>query len=113
MSTQRHSVRVTLGGIELSLSSEHSPEYTREVAAYFDAVLARIRNSGPTLDAHRAALLAGLAVTDELFQARAGKGGGSGALGASDVARLRAMRDRLARLVAPVTKGATGRAKGA
>ena len=106
MTTQRHSVKVTLGGIELSISSEHPPEYTREVAAYFDAVLARFRNAGPTIDAHRAALLAGLAITDELFQARA-KG-----RGAIDPARIRAMRDRLARLV-PAAKGGTGKAKGA
>jgi cell division protein ZapA (FtsZ GTPase activity inhibitor) len=103
---QRHSVKVTLGGIELSISSEHSPEYTREVAAYFDAVLARFKNAGPTIDAHRAALLAGLAITDELFQARAKD------RTAIDPVRLRAVRDRLARLV-PAAKGGTGKAKGA
>ncbi len=106
--TTRHSVKVSLGGTELSISSEHPPAYTNEVAAYFDKVLARIRNAGPTVDAHRAALLAGLAITDELFQARAGSPG-------SDVARIRAMRDRLARLV-PATgkpRGGSGKAKGA
>ena len=107
MSSQRHSVKVTLGGTELSISSEHPPEYTREVAAYFDSVLARFKNAGPAVDVHRAALLAGLAITDELFQART-KDRGS----AIDPARLRAMRDRLARLV-PAAKGGSGRAKGA
>ena len=56
----RHSVKIQLGGTELTVSSEHSPDYTREVAAHFDAVLARIRSSVPSVDAHRAALLAGL-----------------------------------------------------
>ncbi len=107
MTAQRHSVKITLGGIELSLSSEHPPEYTRQVAAYFDQVLARFRTAGPTVDAHRAALLAGLAITDELFQARS-KEKGSGV----DPARLRAMRDRLARLV-PASRGGSGKAKGA
>ncbi|HSE53378.1 MAG TPA: cell division protein ZapA, partial [Gemmatimonadales bacterium] len=65
MSTTRHSVKIQLGGTELTVSSEHTPEYTREVAAHFDAVLARIRASVPSVDAHRAALLAGLAITDE------------------------------------------------
>ena len=108
MTTQRHSVKVTLGGTELSISSEHSPEHTREVAAYFDAVLARMKSAGPSVDAHRAALLAGLAITDELFQARAGAGGG-------DTARIRAMRDRLARLAPSTGKagGGSGKAKGA
>jgi cell division protein ZapA (FtsZ GTPase activity inhibitor) len=98
-------VKVSLGGTDLSISSEHPPEYTREVAAYFDSVLARFRSAGPTVDVHRAALLAGLAITDELFQARAKDRGGI------DPARLRAMRDRLARLV-PAPKGGGGKAKG-
>jgi cell division protein ZapA (FtsZ GTPase activity inhibitor) len=93
----RHSVRIVLGGTELNVSSEHPPEYTREVAAYFDGVLARIRSSMPSADAHRAALLAGLAITDELFQAREGD--------AKQAARLRAMRDRLARLVPSSKRG--------
>lgn len=99
----RHSVKIVLGGTELTVSSEHPPEYTREVAAHFDAVLARIRSSVPSVDAHRAALLAGLAITDELFQAREGD--------ARHAARLRGMTDRLARLV-PATKRGGG-AKGA
>jgi cell division protein ZapA (FtsZ GTPase activity inhibitor) len=84
----------------LTVSSEHPPEYTREVAAHFDAVLARIRSSVPSVDAHRAALLAGLAITDELFEARAGD--------AKQAARLRAMTDRLARLVPAKRGGAKG-----
>ena len=104
MSAPRHSVRVSLGGTELTISSEHTPEHTREVAAYFDAVLARIRSSVPSVDAHRAALLAGLAITDELFQAREGD--------AKQAARLRGMNDRLARMF-PATKRGGGRAQGA
>jgi cell division protein ZapA (FtsZ GTPase activity inhibitor) len=103
VSATRHSVRISLGGTELTVSSEHPPEYTREVATYFDAVLARIRSSVPSVDAHRAALLAGLAITDELFQARAGD--------AQQAARLRGMTDRLARLVPASKRG--GGAKGA
>ncbi|HTL05146.1 MAG TPA: cell division protein ZapA [Gemmatimonadales bacterium] len=103
MSAPRHSVRIGLGGTELTVSSEHPPEYTQKVAAYFDAVLARIRTSVPSVDAHRAALLAGLAITDELFQAREGD--------TTQAARLRGMTERLARLV-PATKRGGG-AKGA
>ncbi len=103
MSGARHSVKIQLGGAEFTVNSEHPPEYTREVAAYFDAALARIRASAPSLDAHKAALLAGLAVTDELFQGRLGDG--------EHAARLSSMRDRLARLLPPTRRG--GVAKGA
>ena len=97
----RHSVRIALGGTELTVSSEHPPEYTREVAAYFDAVLARIRSSVPSADAHRAALLAGLAITDELFQARDAD--------AKQATRLRSMSERLARLVPASKRGGGAR----
>ena len=99
----RHSVKITLGGTEFTVSSEHPPEYTREVAAYFDAVLARIRASMPSVDAHKAALLAGLSITEELFQGRQGDG--------DNAARLATMRDRLARLLPPTRRG--GAARGA
>ena len=103
MSAVRHSVTISLGGTELKISSEHPPEYTREVAAYFDAALARIRGSVPSVDAHKAALLAGLAVTDELFQARRADG--------DQAERLAALTDRMARLLPPAKRG--GRAAGA
>lgn len=103
MSTTRHSVKIQLGGTELTVSSEHPPEYTREVAAHFDAVLARIRGSIPSVDAHRAALLAGLAITDELFQARQGD--------AEQSARLTGLTERLTRLLPAGKRG--GAAKGA
>jgi cell division protein ZapA (FtsZ GTPase activity inhibitor) len=100
MSATRHSVRITLGGTELTVSSEHPPEYTRKVAEYFDGVLARIRSSIPNADAHRIALLAGLAMTDELFQARQDD--------AKHAARLRGMTEKLARL-APAKRGSGAR----
>jgi cell division protein ZapA (FtsZ GTPase activity inhibitor) len=90
-------VKVTIGGHELLISSEHSAEYTREVAAYYDAALARLRAALPTVDAQRAAILAGLAVTDELFQARQGD------TVAAD--RLRVVTEGLARLVPPAKRG--------
>ena len=103
MSAVRHSVRITLGGTEITVSSEHPPEYTREVAAYFDDALARIRGSVPSVDAHKAALLAGLAITDELFQARL--------LDGDQAARLAGLTERLARVLPPAKRG--GRAAGA
>lgn len=64
-------VKIQVGGEELQLRTELSPEYAREVAEHFDDALRRIRTASPSLEAYKAAILAGLAVTDELFRARA------------------------------------------
>ena len=95
--SETHAVKVMIGGQELVVSSEHPPDYTREVAGFFDALLHRIRTELPTVDAHRAAILAGLAVTDELYQARGGD--------AAAADRLRAIQERLTRLLPPSRRG--------
>jgi cell division protein ZapA (FtsZ GTPase activity inhibitor) len=93
----KNAVRVTIGGEEYTVRSELPPEYTREVAAYFDAALKRIRDSLPAVEAHKVAILAGLAITDELFQARRGD---------RDIAtRVTALSDQLARLLPPAKRG--------
>lgn len=72
MSPTKQAVKVTIGGEEYSVRSDLPPEYTREVAAYLDAALKRVRDSLPMVESHKAAILAALAITDELFQARRG-----------------------------------------
>jgi len=95
--TPKHSVRVQVGGEELVVRSELPPEYTREVAAYFDDALRRIRAMLPTIEAHKAAILAGLAVTDELFRARRAD---------LDVAaRVTTLSEEMARLLPPAKRG--------
>lgn len=69
---ERHAVKVLIGGDEYTVRSELEPEYTRQVAAHYDKMLREIRASAPTVEAHKTAILAALAVTDELFQARRG-----------------------------------------
>ncbi len=97
MSTTKNAVRVFIGGEEYTVRSEVPPEYTREVAAYLDAALKRVRDSLPMVESHKAAILAGLAITDELFQARRGD--------REQAARLSAMADDLARLLPPAKRG--------
>ena len=58
-----------------------------------DAALRRIRDMLPQVETHKAAILAALAITDELFQARRGD--------REHAARLNAMADDLARLLPP------------
>lgn len=97
MNTTKNAVRVFIGGEEYTVRSEVPPEYTREVAAYLDAALKRVRDSLPMVESHKAAILAGLAITDELFQARRGD---------QEVAdKLSAMADDLARLLPPAKRG--------
>lgn len=94
----KHSVRVQVGGEELPLRTELPPEYAREVAAHFDTALRQIRAASPSLEAYKAAILAGLAVTDELFRTRR--------TDAELAGRITAMSDTIARLLPP-TKRAT------
>lgn len=96
----KQSVRVVVGGEELMVRSELPAEYTRDVAAYLDEKLRGIRAMLPTLEAHKAAILAGLAVTDELFRARRTD---------ADVAgRISTLADDLTRLLPPAKRGLRG-----
>jgi len=97
VTTTKNAVRVFIGGEEYTVRSELPPEYTREVAAYLDAALKRVRDSLPMVETHKAAILAALSITDELFQARQGD---------RDVAdRLSSMATELARLLPPAKRG--------
>ena len=97
MSAAKNAVRVLIGGEEFTVRSELPPEYTREVAAYLDAALNRVRDSMPMVETHKAAVLAALAITDELFQARRGD--------RAIADRLTAMADDLSRLLPPAKRG--------
>jgi cell division protein ZapA len=97
VSTTKNAVRVFIGGEEYTVRSELPPEYTRDVAAYLDAALKRVRDSLPMVETHKAAILAALSITDELFQARRGD---------QEVAeRLSTMANDLARLLPPAKRG--------
>jgi cell division protein ZapA len=97
VTTTKSAVRVFIGGEEYTVRSELPPEYTREVAAYLDAALKRVRDTLPMVESHKAAILAALSITDELFQARRGD---------QDAAdRLTSMANELARLLPPAKRG--------
>ena len=70
MSEKRSSVKVTNVGQDLTIRSDATPEHTREVAAYVDKAIRGIMNSGAVVESSRAAILAALQITDELFRAR-------------------------------------------
>jgi cell division protein ZapA len=81
-------VTVHIGGDEYAIRTPAPPEYTRELAAYVDGAVHEVLSKSAMVQAHKAAILAALALTDELFQVRA------------ELARLRAevaaRADRLA-----------------
>ena len=97
MTTTKSAVRVIIGGEEYTVRSEVPPEYTRDVAAYLDAALKRVRDTLPMVESHKAAILAALSITDELFQARQGD--------RAMAERLSGMANELARLLPPAKRG--------
>lgn len=68
--TKKHVVKVTIGTEEYALKSDRPPEYTQAVAEHVDRTLREVLGAGPIVETHKAAILAALAITDELFQAR-------------------------------------------
>ena len=65
----RHTVAVEIAGEKHVLRSDVPPEYTRRVAGHVDATI-RALPGFQTLEPFRAATLAALSITDELFHAR-------------------------------------------
>src|SRR5207244_3931637 len=93
VSTKKHAVKVMIGGEEYTVRSDLPPEYTREVAAYVDQALKKVLSQGPIVETHKAAILAALDITNELFQAKKGE--------REVAARLAALADDLAKLLPP------------
>jgi len=93
VSTKKHAVKVMIGGEEYTVRSDLPPEYTREVAGYVDQALKKVLSQGPIVETHKAAILAALDITNELFQSRKGE--------REVAARLTALADDLAKLLAP------------
>ncbi|HTY05205.1 MAG TPA: cell division protein ZapA [Gemmatimonadales bacterium] len=93
MSVKKNSVKVMIGGEEYTVRSDLTPEYTREVAGYLDQALKKVLAQGGLVETHKAAILAALDITNELFQARKGE--------REVAARLAALADDLEKLLPP------------
>ncbi|HET9981999.1 MAG TPA: cell division protein ZapA [Longimicrobiales bacterium] len=68
--SSRTPVTVIIGGEEYKVRAAAPPEYTRACAAYVDQTLAEVSRPGSLIEGHKAAILAALSLTDQLFQAR-------------------------------------------
>lgn len=66
----KRSVRVHIVGEEYAIRTERSPEVTRAVAEYVDRTIRGILGGGSVIETQKAAILAAMKITDELFQAR-------------------------------------------
>lgn len=73
MTAPKHSTRVTICGEEYTLRSDASPEHTKAVAAHVDRAIREVIGNASVVEPHKAAILAALSITDELFAARAGR----------------------------------------
>lgn len=65
-------VKVSILGDEYSIRSDASPEQTRAVAEHVDKVIRQIMSGSQMVESHKAAILAAISITGELFEAREG-----------------------------------------
>src|SRR5258705_9533381 len=70
VSAKKTSVKVEILGESYVLRTEAAPEHTKAVAEHLDKAIRQILSSGAVIEANRAAILAALQITSELFQAR-------------------------------------------
>jgi cell division protein ZapA len=70
MTTRKHSVKVEILGESYAIRTEAAPEHTRAVADHLDKAIRHILAGGSVIEVNRAAILAALQITSELFQAR-------------------------------------------
>ena len=103
MTGGRTVVKVRIGSEEYALRSDRSEEYTRSVAQLVDRALKEVLGAGAIVESQKAAILAALAIADELFQARQTQS----ELGQ----RLERLTAEIARLLPPAKR--TSRAAGA
>lgn len=102
MTSKRTVVKVKIGSDEYSLRSDRSEEYTRSVAEHVDRALQEVLSAGTIVESHKAAILAALAIADELFQAKRSQ--------AEMAERLNGLAAELTRLLPPAKRSsrATG-----
>jgi cell division protein ZapA len=70
MTTKKTSLKVEILGESYSIRSDATAEHTRAVAEYLDKAIRQILSGGSVIEVNRAAILAALQITSELFQER-------------------------------------------
>lgn len=70
MSDHEEPVRVTIFGEEYTIRSDMDEAYTRACAEHVDEAIQEAHLHGHVSEPHKAAILAALEITDELFRTR-------------------------------------------
>jgi cell division protein ZapA len=70
MSDKRHVAKVSIVGEEYTIRSDATPEHTRAVAAHLDREIRKVLGANALIETHKAAILAAMQITDELFRER-------------------------------------------
>jgi cell division protein ZapA len=99
MTEKRHVVKVRIIGEEYTLRTDEEPTHVVAVAEYLDNAIQKVAASG-VLEPNRAAILAALQITDELFKLRSN-------VEESDAA-MRALSAEIRRLLPPAKRGRDG-----
>ncbi len=68
---EKSAVTVRIGGEDHVIRTNVEPEYTVRCAKWVDDRITEIKNQLGLIESHKAAILAALSITDELFQAQA------------------------------------------
>jgi cell division protein ZapA len=101
MTVKKNSVKVEILGESYAIRSEAAPDHTRAVAEYLDKAIRQILSTGSVIATNRAAILAALQITSELFQARE--------TNESNVASMQALSADVRRLLPLAKRDAEGR----
>jgi cell division protein ZapA len=97
---RRNVAKVSIVGEEYGIRSDAEPDHTRAVAAYLDREIRRVMSGNPLLEPHKAAILAAMTITDELFKER---------IVAREVEeQLRALGTEIKRWLPPAKRETTG-----
>jgi cell division protein ZapA len=64
-------VTVRIGGEDHTIRANVEPDYTRKCAQWVDDRITEIKGQLGLIESHKAAILAALSITDEMFQAQA------------------------------------------
>jgi cell division protein ZapA len=87
---------VQIFGEEYTLRTDADPEHTRAVAEYVDQAIRKVVQTGAVVETHKAAILAAMQITDELFRNRAAD--------AQTAERIRSLSGELRRWLPPAKR---------
>jgi cell division protein ZapA len=100
VSTKKNSVKVEILGESYGIRSDEDPEHTKAVAGHLDRAIRQIISGGAAMEPNRAAILAAMQITSELFRTREAMG--------SMTAAMQTLSADVRRLLPPAKRGEGG-----